>query len=86
MSVEPVLNVSSLYSELTDCLLQDQFRLRRRLNNCKKIAEQAVQQQMLQKIAVDIARSVAQRALRLCGAASHKLSDGTAGSSKKRRY
>ncbi|WP_019674188.1 ATP-dependent RNA helicase HrpA [Arsukibacterium perlucidum] len=65
MSVEPVLTASSLYSVLNDCLLQDQFRLRRRLANCNKIADEAALQQLLQKIATDIQRSVAKRELRL---------------------
>ncbi|MAD76935.1 MAG: ATP-dependent RNA helicase HrpA [Rheinheimera sp.] len=61
MSVEPIVTVSSLYSQLNDCLLQDQFRLRRRLANCKKISGNAELQPVLQKIAADIQRSVVQR-------------------------
>lgn len=65
MSVEPEVNAPSLYSQLTDCLLQDQFRLRRRLANSlantKKLTEQSDQQPVLQKIAADIKRSVSQR-------------------------
>ncbi|MBV2129959.1 ATP-dependent RNA helicase HrpA [Arsukibacterium indicum] len=64
MSVEPVVSAASLYSKVTDCLLQDQFRLRRRLNQCRKITDQAAQLPQLQKIAADISRSVAQRAAR----------------------
>tara|TARA_B100001059_G_scaffold236652_1_gene288709 strand:- start:93475 stop:97368 length:3894 start_codon:yes stop_codon:yes gene_type:complete len=61
LSVEPIVTVSSLYSQLNDCLLQDQFRLRRRLANCKKISGNAELQPVLQKIAADIQRSVVQR-------------------------
>ncbi|WP_372625135.1 ATP-dependent RNA helicase HrpA [Arsukibacterium sp.] len=61
MSVEPVVTVSSLYSQLNDCLLQDQFRLRRRLANSKKISGKAELQSVLQKIAADIQRSLVQR-------------------------
>ncbi len=61
MSVEPVLSAVSLYPKLNTCLLQDQFRLRRRLNNANKITESARLQQVLQKITADIARSVAVR-------------------------
>lgn len=64
MSVEPVVSAALLYSKLTDCLLQDQFRLRRRLSQSKKITEPAAQLQQLQKIAADISRSVALRDIR----------------------
>ncbi|WP_152663155.1 ATP-dependent RNA helicase HrpA [Arsukibacterium ikkense] len=56
-----MLSATSLYSKLTDCLLQDQFRLRRRLANSKKVTEPAALQQQLLKIAADIERSAARR-------------------------
>lgn len=65
MSVEPVLSAASLYSKLQDCLLPDQFRLRRRLANSKKLNPPAKQQQALEVIAADIARSAAARLARL---------------------
>jgi len=61
LSVEPVVTATTLYSQLSDCLMQDQYRLRRRLVNSKKMSGKADQQPVLQKIAADIQRSVSQR-------------------------
>ena len=57
---EAVISVSDLNSRIAHCLLKDQFRLRRRLHNCKTLAEQAKTTQ-LQRIAADISRSEALR-------------------------
>ena len=60
---EAVISVPDLISRVTHCLLKDQFRLRRRLHNCKNMAEEAKTTQ-LQRIAADIARSEALRSAR----------------------
>ncbi|MBU2070311.1 MAG: ATP-dependent RNA helicase HrpA [Gammaproteobacteria bacterium] len=60
---EAVISVSDLNSRIAHCLLKDQFRLRRRLHNCKTLAEQAKTTQ-LQRIAADISRSEALRSAR----------------------
>ncbi|WP_333607311.1 ATP-dependent RNA helicase HrpA [Arsukibacterium sp.] len=72
MSVETVISAASLYALLTDCLLQDRFRLRRKLTNSKQIAEPDKLQQALEYIAKEIARSKALRDTRL--AAMPKIS------------
>ncbi|WP_243695577.1 ATP-dependent RNA helicase HrpA [Rheinheimera sp. D18] len=55
---EPVITIPELLSRVTGCLLKDQFRLRRRLHNCKSL-EDAVKIQQLARIAKDIGRSEA---------------------------
>mgnify|MGYP006164351177 CR=1 FL=1 len=57
---EAVISVSELHSRITHCLLKDQFRLRRRLHNCKTLADD-VKTTQLQRIAADIQRSEALR-------------------------
>ena len=61
---EAAISVSELISRTNNCLLKDQFRLRRRLHNCKSLAEEAKLNQ-LQRIAADIVRSESLRAARL---------------------
>src|SRR5690606_24318339 len=61
---EAAISVSDLISRTNNCLLKDQFRLRRRLHNCKSLAEEAKLNQ-LQRIAADIFRSESLRAARL---------------------
>ena len=53
---EAAFSESDLFSRIKNCLLKDQFRLRRRLHNCKALAD-AVKAEQLQKIASDIERS-----------------------------
>ncbi|HEX5793560.1 MAG TPA: ATP-dependent RNA helicase HrpA, partial [Rheinheimera sp.] len=60
---EAVISVSDLHSRIAHCLLKDQFRLRRRLHNCKSLADDSKTVQ-LQRIATDITRSEAQRTAR----------------------
>ncbi|WP_397471831.1 ATP-dependent RNA helicase HrpA [Rheinheimera sp.] len=61
---EAAISVSDLISRTNNCLLKDQFRLRRRLHNCKSLADEAKQTQ-LQRITADITRSESLRAARL---------------------
>ncbi|WP_371133426.1 ATP-dependent RNA helicase HrpA [Rheinheimera sp.] len=61
---EAVISVSDLISRIPACLLKDQFRLRRRLHNCKNLPDSSKTVQ-LQRIAADITRSEAQRTARL---------------------
>lgn len=61
---EAVISVPDLISRIPACLLKDQFRLRRRLHNCKNLADEAKNSQ-LTRIAADISRSEAQRMARL---------------------
>lgn len=63
---EAAISVSDLISRTNNCLLKDQFRLRRRLHNCKSLADEAKLTQ-LQRIAADIARSESLCAARLQG-------------------
>uniref|UniRef100_UPI004047BA7B ATP-dependent RNA helicase HrpA n=1 Tax=Rheinheimera sp. TaxID=1869214 RepID=UPI004047BA7B len=60
---EAVISESDLHSRIAHCLLKDQFRLCRRLHNCKNMPEEAKTAQ-LQRIAADIARSEALRSAR----------------------
>jgi len=60
---EAVISISDLYSRLSLCLLKDQFRLRRRLQNCKTLSEEKKTVQ-LQRIAADIKQSEALRSAR----------------------
>ncbi|MDX3774524.1 ATP-dependent RNA helicase HrpA [Chromatiaceae bacterium AAb-1] len=55
---EPVLSVPELFSRLSVCLLKDQFRLRRRLQQLKTVADNAKQQQLLTSVSTEIERSV----------------------------
>ncbi|GAA0544024.1 ATP-dependent RNA helicase HrpA [Rheinheimera aquimaris] len=61
---EAAISVSDLISRTNNCLLKDQFRLRRRLHKCKSLADEAKQTQ-LQRITADITRSESLRAARL---------------------
>ncbi|WP_040552193.1 ATP-dependent RNA helicase HrpA [Rheinheimera nanhaiensis] len=60
---EAVISVSELHSRITHCLLKDQFRLRRRLQHCKTLTDDALTAQ-LNRIAADISRSEALRSAR----------------------
>ncbi len=60
---EAVISISELISRVSTCLLKDQFRLRRRLHNCKNLPDASRLEQM-ERIAADIARSQAQRSTR----------------------
>ncbi|CAM3799638.1 ATP-dependent RNA helicase HrpA [Rheinheimera salexigens] len=62
--VKTEVSASTLFSQLEHCLLKDQFRLRRRLQNSKKQPDQHKQQQQLIRISHDIARSMQQRQAR----------------------
>ncbi len=64
MSAAVTLSLNELYAKLAECLLQDQFRLRRKLGQIKKGTEPE-QQQYLQRIASELARSIALRQSRL---------------------
>ena len=57
-SEEAIPALSTLFSQLEHCLLRDQFRLRRRLQNNKKQADKNKQHKQLAKITQDIARSI----------------------------
>ncbi|WNO60842.1 ATP-dependent RNA helicase HrpA [Rheinheimera sp. MMS21-TC3] len=57
-SEEVIPAISTLFSQLEHCLLRDQFRLRRRLQNSKKQTDKNKQHKQLAKIAQDIARSM----------------------------
>ena len=57
---EAVISISYLNSRIASCLLKDQFRLRRRLHNCKTLTDE-VKTTQLQRIAADIQRSEALR-------------------------
>lgn len=57
-SEEAIPALSTLFSQLEHCLLRDQFRLRRRLQNSKKQTDKNKQHKQLAKIAQDIARSI----------------------------
>jgi ATP-dependent helicase HrpA len=61
---ETVSSKSTLISRISNCLLKDQFRLRRRILNCNSLADD-VKAAQLQRIAVDISRSEALRSARL---------------------
>ena len=63
---EPVISLSGLLSDIPYCLLKDQFRLRRKLQQCKS-ADDAELSKQLQRIAADIARSKAAREIRQQG-------------------
>jgi len=64
LSAAVTLSLNELYAKLAECLLQDQFRLRRKLGQIKKGTEPE-QQQYLQRIASELARSIALRQSRL---------------------
>ena len=61
---EAVITVSDVKSRIANCLLKDQFRLRRRLQHCKTLKDEALTAQ-LNRIAADISRSEALRRARL---------------------
>lgn len=58
-----VLSLNELYAKLPMCLLQDQFRLRRKLSNARQLKE-AQQPQQLERIAEAINQSIALRTSR----------------------
>lgn len=60
---ETVISVSDVKSRIANCLLKDQFRLRRRLQHCKTLKDDALTAQ-LNRIAADISRSEALRRAR----------------------
>ncbi|MDX5407263.1 MAG: ATP-dependent RNA helicase HrpA [Chromatiaceae bacterium] len=61
---EAVISVSDVKSRIANCLLKDQFRLRRRLQHCKTLKDDALTAQ-LNRIVADISRSEALRRARL---------------------
>ena len=63
---EPVISLAGLLSDIPCCLLKDQFRLRRKLQQCKHNDDAELSKQ-LQRIAGDIARSKALRDVRQQG-------------------
>lgn len=57
------LSLNELYAKLSACLLQDQFRLRRKLSNARQLKEPQ-QQQQLERVAEAINQSIALRTSR----------------------
>lgn len=57
-SEQVIPTISTLFSQLEHCLLRDQFRLRRRLQNSNKQTDKNIQHKQLAKISQDIARSM----------------------------
>ncbi|WP_229833622.1 ATP-dependent RNA helicase HrpA [Alishewanella longhuensis] len=66
MSAVVTFSLNELYAKLPACLLQDQFRLRRKLGEVKK-APEPQQQQQLQRIVGELARSITLRQSRQQG-------------------
>lgn len=64
MSATASLSLNELYTKLGSCLLQDQFKLRRKLNQVKT-ATAAEQQHVIPRLAAEQARSIALRQSRL---------------------
>jgi ATP-dependent helicase HrpA len=55
---EPVISIADLLSDIPACLLKDQFRLRRRLQQCQSLSDVAVKEQ-LPRVASAITHSMA---------------------------
>ena len=63
---EAAMSVPTLLSQISGCLLKDQFRLRRRLQNCKSLPD-ADKARQLERLAAEITQSAAAVAQRKAG-------------------